>query len=35
MTIDWDSTTWGQPGHNTHESSTGSWTTAEAGDSDV
>ena len=23
--IDWDSPTWGQPGHNVHVSATGSW----------
>jgi hypothetical protein len=23
--IDWESPTWGQAGHNVHESSTGSW----------
>lgn len=29
--IDWDSPTWGQAGHNVHESSDGSWTHAEPG----
>lgn len=28
--IDWNSDTWGQAGHNVHESNTGSWLEAEA-----
>jgi len=26
--VDWNSETWGQAGHNVHESETGSWVTS-------
>ena len=33
--IVWDNNpNWGKPGHNVHESETGSWLEAEAGESD-
>lgn len=29
MAVEWGSATWGKPGHNVHESETGSWLESE------